>query len=215
MFPLKFVLEAKSVHHSLPKKEAIQFAFPTLMTTLAITMLYNVDVVLVKMFFQAQDAGIYASLNIFGKIIFFASSALLIVLFPMAAERKVSGKEYKSIIRIGLVGVGGISIGIAIVYLLLSSVIPTLLFGNAYANAGQYLGLYGLFLAFITTINYLSMMCLAVNRTKVWRLLFIGVCLQIAGMFLFHTTLFSLIISNVLVTLFLFVSILVYYIHES
>lgn len=215
MFPLRFVLKAKAVNHSLLKKEAIQFAFPTLMTTLAITMLYNIDVVLVKMFFQAQDAGIYASLNIFGKIIFFASSALLIVLFPMAAERKVSGKEYKSVIRVGLVGVGGISIGIAIVYLLLSSVIPTLLFGSAYANAGQYLGTYGLFLACITTINYLSMMCLAINRTRVWRLLCIGVCIQIAGMFLFHSTLFSLIISNALVTLFLFISILVYYIHES
>lgn len=215
IFPLRFLLKEKRKMHILPKKEAIDFAFPTLMTTLAITMLYNIDVVLVKMFFTSQEAGIYASLNIFGKIIFFASSALLIVLFPMAAEKKTAGANYKSLVNIGLIGVGGMSLGIAICYMLLSSIIPTLLFGSAFASAGTYLGIYGLFLAFTTTINYLSMMCLAIGKTTVWKILLIGTCLQVAGMYLFHFTLFTLIISNTIVTSLLFIAILIYYAHED
>jgi O-antigen/teichoic acid export membrane protein len=212
-FPLRFILAQPKEDHYLPKKEAFLFAFPTLMTTLAITMLYNIDVVLVKAFFSSEQAGIYASLNIFGKIIFFASSAILIVLFPMIVERKKKHLEYNKIVIMGLVGISGISFLISAGYFLLSSVIPTLLFGSAYANAGQYLGIYGLFLAFITIVNFLAMMCLAINRTTVWKLLFIGVCFQVAGMYMFNTTLLSFILSNTVVSSIIAVLVLIYYFH--
>lgn len=213
--PLKFLYKAKAVKVSLPKKETIQFAIPTLLTTLGITLLYNFDVVLVKVFFDPEQAGIYASLNVFGKMIFFASSAIVLVLFPTVIEKRNKHIDVSRLLITGFTGVAGISFAIAVSYVLFAPILPSLLFGSSFSQASAYLGIYGFFMAFVTIINYVSTMYLAINKTKIWIFLFVGVVCEILVMTLFHDSLQQVIMNNMIISGILLLSTLLYYRHES
>ncbi|TAL62346.1 MAG: hypothetical protein EPN85_02860, partial [Bacteroidetes bacterium] len=74
LLPIQFVFKKAPDKITIHRKEVLAYVIPTFLAILGLTIFYNIDVVLVKHFFEPAQAGIYASLAIFGKIIFFASS---------------------------------------------------------------------------------------------------------------------------------------------
>ena len=48
---------------------------------------HNIDVILVKHYFSADEAGHYAALSQLGKIIIFGTGAIASVMFPLVVER--------------------------------------------------------------------------------------------------------------------------------
>ena len=57
-------------------------------------MIITMDLILVKHFFSDQDAGVYATLSILGKIIYFAASPVASVMFPIVAGKHAKGEKY-------------------------------------------------------------------------------------------------------------------------
>lgn len=197
LIPLRFVLAARAIPTELKRRDMLGFAIPTLLTQLGITSLYSTDIILVRHFFSSYDAGVYAALAILGKIIFYASSAVPTVLFPIASERTATGTATKKLILSAIVIVSVISAGITTAYFIFPNTIVRLLFGNAYGAAGSMLGLFGVFLSLFSIASIITTACLAIGYTRIWFIAAGAAIVQIIGITLFHGSISGIIYINI------------------
>lgn len=215
LLPLRFILTAKGKPTNLARREAFSYAAPTFLTLLGVTSLFSTDIILVRHYFSASDAGMYAALAVLGKVIFYASSAVTMVLFPVLSERVALGSSTKKLIASGVGGVAALSSALAACYFLFPNIIVGLLFGNAYANAGSLLGIFGVFLALYSVGYVLTMACLAIGRTRVWIAAVSCALLQIAAISVFHPDIRTVIGLNIAVSLLFVLAVLAYYLKTS
>ncbi len=197
--PLRFLFQVVSKPVTLSKKRVFSYFIPTFLTLLGITSLYSTDIILVRHFFSGETAGLYAALGILGKIIFYASSAIGIVLFPVLSERFAKKNSTNKLIISSLGVVSFISMGITLVYFLFPDFIVQALFGKAYTGAGALLGLFGIFITLFSIGNILSLACLAIENTGVWVAPFVCALLQIVGITLFHENIRTVILINIFI----------------
>lgn len=209
--PLKSFMGANEKKLTMTPMSAVYYSVPTFIAVFCITAIYSLDVVLVKHYFSAEEAGLYSSLSVLGKIIFFASNSLTVVAFPMLAERKELGKSYGKIVLLSLSVVACISLGITLVYYLFPSMVVNMLFGPAFAGASPLLAPFGLFISFFTLSNLFTTMFLALGKTSVWVLAFAAALIQVIAISLYHATLLTVIINNAYIAAGLFVGLLLYY----
>ncbi|MBI3560066.1 hypothetical protein HY087_02985 [Candidatus Gottesmanbacteria bacterium] len=207
---LRFLFDHKAKPITITRKQAIGYGIPVLLTTLGTTVLNSQDVLLVKHYFTSFDAGIYASLSVLGKIIFYASSAVGFVLFPLVAERKELGSDFRRSVFLGLAAVGAMSFAITIVYFLFPSVI-VLPLGPAFGGASPYLGWFGIFVTFYTMATLLIQTLLAMGATKIWLITMTAALMQYLLISLYHGTLYEVTYVNTLVAFILFGSLFIYY----
>jgi O-antigen/teichoic acid export membrane protein len=199
--PLRSVLSVTRVPTAIKWRDAFGFAIPTLLTQLGITSLYSADIILVRHFFDAKSAGLYAALAILGKIIFYASGAVPVVLFPIASERTALGSKTKKLVLSAIGAVLAISAGITMLYFLFPDFIVNLLFGNAYQGAVTMLGQFGIFLGLFSVANIITYASLAVGKTRIWLVAAVAALIQIAGITMFHDTISGVISINIAVCL--------------
>jgi len=213
--PLRFVLTVKSKATQLTKRDALGFAVPTLLTQLGVISLFSTDIILVRHYMNAHDAGIYAALAILGKIIFYASSAVPSVLFPVASERSARGTNIRTLVTSATLAVAAVSGGLTLVYFLFPSFIIGLLFGSAYSGAALLLGQFAVFLAFYSVGNILAISSLAAGKMNIWVISVLAAMIQIIGMTLFHATLSSVVYLNIGVAAFFAIGSAGYYFYEK
>jgi O-antigen/teichoic acid export membrane protein len=213
--PLKKVFQAALKKVTLTKRKAFTFAVPTLFAILGVTSLYSTDVILVRHFFSATDAGLYAALAILGKVIFYASSAVSLVLFPVLSERSTKGEQTHKLILSGIGGVALLSFAIVGFYFCFPTFVIHMLFGNAYTGASALLGMFGIFLALFSIGSIFVNVCLAIGKTKVWMISFGCAVLQIIGISVFHTTIVSVVWINIAIAALLVMGVGGYYMGSS
>ncbi len=213
MIPLRFVYKAKSQPANISSKELAAYSVPSLLTILGITSLYSTDIMLAKHFLPGFEAGLYAALSVMGKIIFFASSSVSYVLFPVVAERTKQHAGSERLVYSGLAAIAGVSGSITLGYFLLPQLALLLLFGPSYFGGSPYVGWFGVFLTFYSLSYLLVTTLLGGGYTRVWMFVSVAALLQIAGIGLFHATMSSILSVNIAVLVGLFISLLVYYRH--
>lgn len=79
-----------SANQTNDKKENLfdtyKFLSNSLFATLGTVLIYSLDVLLVKHFFSVSDAGIYSTLSLLGKILYFGAGSLIGILIPLTAK---------------------------------------------------------------------------------------------------------------------------------
>lgn len=209
--PLQSILRVKSSPVQLNTRNFVGYSIPAFITTFGLTALYSQDVLLVKHFFPPKEAGIYSSLAVLGKVIFYASSALGFVLFPVVAERKELRRGHKKIVWLALATVAGISLLLTTFYFLFPKLVVDLLFGKAFYEAIPYVGYFGLFITFYSLSSLLFSVNLAAENTRVWLFAAIGAVAQTILIWMYHTTLLNIIFVNLALSAGLFFLLLLYY----
>ena len=188
--PLRFLINyGKKSAQAVPvlaKLEMIKYSLPVFLTLFFTTLLINIDLILVKHFFDPADAGQYAALAVIGRIIFFVIGPLVAVMFPMSAAAHAHqgdhGKILKNSACIALI-VG--MIGLAI-YFLLPDLIVKIIVGSQFLAIAPYLGWFGLAMLFYSLVYLISQYLLAINQTKfIWLLAGAGV-LQLVLILIWH-----------------------------
>jgi O-antigen/teichoic acid export membrane protein len=211
LIPLRNKLAHAEKKLSISTSAALYYSIPAFIAVSAMTALYSQDVVLVKHFFNAQSAGIYSSLSVLGKIIFFASSSIGLVAFPTLAERIELKKSYDNIVYLSLLIVAAVSFGLTAIYYMFPTVVVNLLFGKAFMSASIYLGPFGLFISFYTLANLFITMYLALGKTNVWVVTAIGAFSQMIVINMYHNDLMTVIRNNTIIVGGLFILLLLYY----
>jgi O-antigen/teichoic acid export membrane protein len=162
-------------------------------------LINNCDIVLVKHFFSANEAGLYAAVAMVGRVIFAFSSAVVNSMFPLVAgTRDEEGKDIR-VIATSLLLVLGTGSVLALGLSVAPAGLWTTLFGSGFEIAGQYNLPYLLALYAVTTIIYsLSVVMITfemsykIANTSWVQLAFSG--LVIAGIVRFHSSLREVIL---------------------
>lgn len=215
---LGFYVSNLYLRNSVPKnsdppsniKSMLAFAVPVTIQTITITSLYSSDVILVKHFFSAHDAGIYAALSTLGKIIFFAAGPITTVMFPLVSQRKSKGEDHTIIFIYSFISTCLFAISILAMYWLIPNLAIKLLYGSAYLEASNLLIWFGFFITLFTLSSLLVNYSLSLGKTRVVLLPLLAAFLQIIGILLFHQSLYTVIFISIIVAALLLLCLLIY-----
>jgi len=209
------LLKTKSERIIMTELRVKEFSVQALVAVLGITAIFSQDVLLVKHFFSAYEAGIYSALSVLGKIIFFASYSIGIVFYPVVSERTEQGVKSGRVVALGLSAVTLISFGITALFFIFPSFVVQALYGRSYVDAAVLLGQFGVFMSFFSLSYLLTNMCLGENKMRVWIFSLLAAVLQASAIIAYHQNLGQVVLTNTVVAALLFVFILVYYRHAK
>ena len=181
---------------TLDKKELFRYTLPTVINSLALTSLYSMDVILAKHFLPAIEAGAYAALSLVGKIIFFGTAPIAMVLFPNIAKQFHAKQKFLPTLLIGLALLSILAIVASSVFTLFPETVVSALYGKAYVNYSTYLMYFAIFMTIFSLCNLLINFFIAVNVTKVAFVTVGIVMLQIVLIYLNHSSIFDIVISS-------------------
>jgi len=202
---VKDAVLAKASSVSFWIKKLAEFAVPSSISLIALAILFNVDVVLVKHFFDDHTSGIYSSLAIIGRILFFGTSSIGLVLFPLSSSSHAKGRDTKGIFAKSLFLTSFLLMSGFVVFYFFPALIVEILFGPAYYLAVPYLGKFSIFMIFYTLIYLFTQYFLSIYKTKVGIVLALGSLTQILLIWVRHGSLTSVIENLICVNAVLFV----------
>lgn len=169
------------------------YSFSSLIALLLLALYINIDVILVKHYFSAQEAGYYGALATLGKIILFASTPIVGAMFPIIAERNEQNKGHWRVLFAALTMVLAISVLILIIYFFAPGLAIKYLFGTQYLAAVPYLGWFGLAILLYSLVNAMVNYYLSVHSLKFIPFLLITAILEILLMVFYHDNFMEII----------------------
>lgn len=160
------------------------------------TLQYSIDLLTVKHYFPAHEAGLYAGISTISNIIFFGTTSVAGVLFASVnvGNPKRNFHLLKRSVQLTLL-IGG---GALLVFALLPNVIIHLLIGSAYTSYAQYLPREGLALLLVALANLLFLYYMAQRRYAISLIAATGATLTLMLMHLNHDSI-TAIINNVII----------------
>jgi O-antigen/teichoic acid export membrane protein len=108
---------------------------------------------MVKHYFSANEAGWYTSMALIGRMIYFVTWMVVMVLIPKVVRLKKEGKSFKKPLLQYFTIIGGVSISIIVFAFLYPKFLVTTLFGEAYLPIAEYMWLYALATALFALAN--------------------------------------------------------------
>ena len=192
-------------------REIIKYSVPVLLTSLGLTSLFTTDIILVRNLFSGVESGYYAALSVLGKVIFFGTFPVTMVLFPLISGRHAGGKEYKNILFIGILLTLGISVTVVLIYYLMPTIMVNLLFGDKFLNIAPLLGIFGVFIAIYSLCSVLANFYLSIYKTRIYIFVLGFSILQIILISLFHSSLLQVISMSILSSTLLLITLVLYY----
>lgn len=207
-----FKKKSKDSDFKFDKGEIIRYSAPTLVVAIILAALLNIDIILIKHYFPAEDAGLYAAVSTVAKIIFYLLAPITSVMFPMISEQRTKKKKhYKIFLYSLLLTIAG---GLLIVgaYVIAPGGILKLLYGSEYTSFFYLLPEVGILMLFYTLINLVAFYFMAVkNFVFVWASIII-ILIQIVTVALWHPSIVASVRVFVLTEAILFLIMLGYYV---
>jgi O-antigen/teichoic acid export membrane protein len=162
------------------------------------SIIMNIDLILVKHYFPSDEAGQYAAVALVGRVLFYASWAVIHAMFPVAAQNG-TGNHSRAVLAVPLALVGSIFIGFLGLLTIAPGMVMQTLFGRGFAQAEPLLALYatGTAAYAIAVVLMAYEMAHKIANTGWLQIVFAG--LLITGIALFHQSLHQVIV--VLITL--------------
>ena len=157
----------------------------------------NIDILLVKHFFDSQVAGLYAAVALVGRVLYFFSWSVVSAMFPITAAARAE-EESASVLVVPLTLVLGISITFTGGLILFPEFALRMIFGTGFQEAGQQLGPLLALYAAATGIYALAVVLMAYEmsrrlaNTGLIQLLFSGAI--IIGIAAFHSSLRDVVV---------------------
>ena len=124
----------------------------------------NSDILLVKHYFDPYEAGLYASLALIGRIVYFIAWMFVMLLLPAVVELKKEGKETASVLfkYVGYIAV--ISIVIVVTCVSFPELIINLLFGEQYVTMAPLLWKYAIATSMFAISNIFAYYYLSLDK---------------------------------------------------
>lgn len=178
---------------SSESRAALAFALPASAALVGQILINNSDVLIVKHFFVAQEAGLYAALALIGRMVFFATWPVVTVLLPAVAQRHQQGLAHRNLFWLSLGGVLAVSAGVTGAAFLFPEMIIGLLFGEAYLSIAPLLGLYAVATTLYALSNVVIIYHLSIGNGRGGLLAVLGGALQVGTLWFVHSSLAQVI----------------------
>jgi len=185
--PLKNVLRGKSSSNVIGTKKIISYGAPAALSLVGVTFFISTDLIMVKHFFNPQSAGLYAGLALVGKVIYFFSAPIGMVMFPLIVQKHSNNEDYKNIFKLSILLVLLPSVCLTIFYLLFPDfTISFFLKYKQYVSIKPYLGIYAIYISLYSVLLILTNFFLSIKKTRVYIPIIIGSIVQATGLWFFH-----------------------------
>lgn len=159
----------------------------------SLTVLGIVDVILVKHYFAATDAGMYSAVALAGKTLPFALGFISVLLFPKAAAQKASGESPRPVL-IKALGALSLIVGVALLFFGLGPrFVLDMLTGPKFAGAAYLLFPYGAAMAMFSVTSLLTYYSISTHRFAFVVPLAAATVLEVVLLSAYHPTLQSVI----------------------
>jgi O-antigen/teichoic acid export membrane protein len=189
---LKEKLSDKKI--SLDAKQIFSYAAPAFTTILFLTSFISVDVILVKHFFNPHLAGYYSGLSLMGKVIYYFTFPIPLVMFPLLVKRHANGVAFNNLFYLALILVILPSIAITVFYFIFPNfVINLFLGGREYLYVAPYLGIFGLYLTVFSLVNVCVNFFLSLNKTNISIPVVAAAISQVILIYFFHSNFYQVI----------------------
>lgn len=146
------------------KKSISTFIFLTACYELTQIIATNSDVLLVKHYFDALDAGLYASLALIGRVVYFVAWMFVMLLLPTVVQKRKEGKPTTPILFKYVIYIGLLSLMIVASCFLFPELIIKLMFGKAYIAIAYLLWQYALATSLFAMSNILTYYFLSLDH---------------------------------------------------
>ncbi|MFZ4828989.1 MAG: hypothetical protein ACOYLB_16695 [Phototrophicaceae bacterium] len=156
-------------------------------------LITNSDFLLVKSFFGAVESGLYAAVSVMGRIIYFSTLPLTILMVPLIARQHALGKPTR-LLFVATIGLGAVLCStLIIIASLFARPLISLLYGEAYVEGASILPLYTIAASLFVMTNLIVTFRVSLGEGKEsWMPLVAGL-LQVGGIILFHETLLQVV----------------------
>jgi O-antigen/teichoic acid export membrane protein len=191
LFPLRHLLRNGQKTLRV-RTETPAFIAPTMIAVIGITVIYTVDVLLVKHFLPSRESGLYGSVVTLGRVIFMVTTSITTVMFAQVAAGV--GKRASSLRLLGGSAVVIAAIGAAII--LVFTVAPGIVlfpFGSAFSQAAPYLPFFGAAMTMLSLANLVISYLVATHDARFVPVILLADLAQIALISAFHQNLWTVI----------------------
>lgn len=182
------------------KNSFLKESLPLFLATSSFASFYTVDIVLARHFLDQNQSGLYASLAVLGKIIFYFISPVSQVLFSTAGDRFSQKKTFWPLLKFGFLFCSLACCFLVSLYFLFPRFVIGSLYGSKYLSGQENLGLFSLFLTFYSLSYLIVNFFLATRFLKVAFLPLIANLVQIILILFFHQNIFQIVLVCTLVS---------------
>ena len=167
LWPFKFKQISLKTAVKMPvlqAKQVKQFFILTAFYELTQIIINNSDILLVKHYFESYEAGLYASLALIGRMVYFIAWMFVMLLLPTVVQLKKEGKETASTLfkYVGYIVV--ISVTIVLACLSFPETIIKLLFGESYIAMAPLLWKYAIATSMFAISNIFAYYYLSLDK---------------------------------------------------
>ena len=194
-YPLKDIIKINK--KKFDTKKVYKFSLPILIALISLTLMYSIDLILVKHFFNAVEAGYYTAASSLGKVLFFATLSISQVMFPKVSELYNKNEKHKHLLIKSLLINLIIIIPAIIIYYLFPRLIVNILFGPKFLEIIPYIGPFAVIMGLFSLIYAITLYKLSINKKRFLYILILFNILQIILIIIFHSSLIQVI--NVLI----------------
>ncbi|MGG5486378.1 oligosaccharide flippase family protein [Gaetbulibacter sp. PBL-D1] len=167
LIPFKFKGFSFKSSYAIPSaysKQVKRFFLITAFYELTQIIINNSDILLVKHYFESYDAGLYASLALIGRIVYFIAWMFVMLLLPTVIQLKKEGKETAPILFKYVGYIATIAALIIIGCALFPETAIALLFGDSYLAMAPLLWKYALATGLFAISNLFAYYYLSLGR---------------------------------------------------
>lgn len=175
------------------------FLGQTLIQRVGVISLLTIDILFAKYFLSPEQAGIYALLSVSGKIIYFLTQSLYVLVTPMISPYLEQTKKRRFLFVIILGTVFMFAGGTIILYAWLPSVSLGLMLGQRYILIQPYIFKYSVACGLLSLALIATLYKLLRQQYLLSALVLVGLIVEISLMVSYHQTLDQLV-NNVLVS---------------
>jgi O-antigen/teichoic acid export membrane protein len=176
-----------------PIRHPYRYSLTTLVCLVLLAVLFSVDILAAKHYLDPETAGLYAVASLSGKIVFFVTSALNWVMFPVFSARQEDGRDSTRPLLRTLGAVLAASSVVIAVYFAAPSIVISPLFGAGYAKADPYIGWMAVAIALYGAAYLLTLYLLSQRVATGAAVLAVVELVQLAGLWAFHASIGQLI----------------------
>lgn len=195
----------------LEKKPIIIFFALTAFYELTQIIINNSDILLVKHYFDNTQAGLYASLALIGRVVYFVAWMFVMLLLPKVIQQKKDGVDTLPILLKYVMYIVILSTVIVLGAFLFPELVVKLMFGEKYLPIAFLLWKYALATSIFAVANIFAYYFLSINQyIPVVISAFLGMT-QIILIIMFHDSLQQVVIMQILTMVILLMFQLIYF----
>ncbi len=217
LFPLKklkFNFFKTRGMENIPMKQIKRFILITIFYELTQILINNSDILLVKRFFDPNEAGLYAAMALIGRVVYFIAWMFVMLLLPAVVKAKKEGLATTPTLFKYVTYIVVLSFSIVGVCAVFPEIIIRLLFGEAYITMAGLLWQYALATSLFAIANIFTYYFLSLDRYKpIWFAAFFGIS-QVVVIFFFHANLTMVVQIQIIIMLALLITQLIYFLQS-